>query len=243
MNRLAGYLAVIAASLILWQTLTESLGIIPGPMEATQYLFSNARLALADSIVTLENTLAGFTLALLLALATAAAGLLIEPARSIVEALNVIVQSVSALVWAILFLIVFGVTSRVPAMGVAAATAYPILLSGTLKGFEVTRASYGELAQILSMGRALELRYILIPGSVPFIVASGRSALGAALRISVVAEALGGSGGLGYRMWLYYQVHNYEGFMAWAMVLVALMIVIDKAALERLEEASRKWLG
>lgn len=243
MNRIAGYLTVIAASLLLWQAMAETLGIIPSPAEAAQYLYSNARLALADSIVTLENTLAGFALALLLALATAAAGLLVRPARSIVEALNVIVQSVSALVWAILFLIIFGVTSRVPAVGVAAATAYPILLSGTLKGFEVTRASYGELAQILSMGRTLELRYILVPGSVPFIVASGRSALGAALRISVVAEALGGSGGLGYRMWLFYQVHNYEGFMAWAMVLVALMVVIDKVALERLEEASRRWLG
>jgi len=241
--KLRGYATVALAGLAAWWAAAEAFQVIPNPLSSLSYAASNAGTLAGDAIVTLENTIAGFALGAALAVATAAAALLGGNARSIVEAVNVVVQSVSALVWAILFLLLFGVTSRLPAVGVAAATAYPILLSGTLKGFEVLRAEYGDLVGVLRMSRLQELRYVLVPGSIPFLVAAGRSALGAALRISVVAEALGAGGGLGYRIWTYYQLHNYEGLFSWALALVALMIAVDKLALERVEEWGRRWAG
>jgi len=241
--RLLGYATVTITSLAAWWVMSEAFQVIPSPFSSLAYAASNYRVLAGDALVTLGNTMAGFALGALLAVATAAAALAGGRARSVVEAVNVVVQSVSALVWAILFLLLFGVTSRLPAVGVAAATAYPILLSGALKGFEVLRSEYGDLVGVLRMSRLQELRYVLVPGSIPFLVAAGRSALGAALRISVVAEALGAGGGLGYRIWTYYQLHNYEGLFSWALALVALMILVDKLALERVEEWGRRWAG
>ncbi|MCE4618491.1 MAG: ABC transporter permease subunit [Desulfurococcales archaeon] len=237
-----GYLAATGIFLAVWHTLSYFSGILPGIIPSISYLAGNLGIALSDTVITLENTLAGFMIALVLAMVLAWLASLGGFVEDVVKSFNVLVQSVSALVWALLFLIIYGFTSRLPAVSVAAATAFPILLSGTLKGFEVARSEYGELSRILGLSRLGELLNILAPASVPFIVASGRSALGAALRISVVAEAFGASGGIGYRLWLYYQLHDYEGFMAWALLLVTLMVVLDKLVLERLEAWSRKWM-
>lgn len=241
-NGLAGYFIAILLLLAGWQLLSSFSGILPGVKDTIMYLTGRAGTALLDTLITLENTVAGFTIALVLSLALSWMASLGGFVEGVVRALNVLVHSVSALVWALLFLIIYGFTSRLPAVGVAAATSFPILLSGTLKGFEIARSEYGELSSILGLSRIGELIHVLAPASVPFIVASGRSALGVALRISVVAEAFGASGGIGYRLWLYYQLHDYEGFMAWALILVTLMVVLDKLVLEELEGWSRKWM-
>ena len=237
------YTVALAVILGVWQAAASYSHLLPGVPQALSFLYDNLGQAGRDTLITLENTLAGFTIAVILALALAWAAMLGGLVEKTVKAFNVVVQSVSVLVWSLLFLIVYGFTSRLPAMSVAAATAFPIMLSGTLKGFEVSRAEYGELSRMLGLSRTQELAHILAPGSLPFLVASARSALGAALRISVVAEAFGASGGIGYRLWLYYELHNYEGFMAWALLLVTLMLVLDKLVLERVEAWGRRWTG
>ncbi len=241
--RLASTAVVFTALILAWWALARVVPIVPEPSESIRYMAANWRLLAGDMLVTLENTLAGFLIALAAALATASLMLTGRWAENIIAAVNVVSQSISALIWAIIFLLAFGVTSRLPSIGVAAATAYPILLSGAVKGFEVSRSEYGELTQILGMGRGQEIRHILLPASIPFMVASGRSALGSALRISVVAEALGGSGGLGYRIWTFYEVHEYSGLFAWSLALVVLMVLLDKLVLEKLEVWSRRWAG
>ncbi len=226
----------------IWQATASYSHLIPGVPQSIIFLIDNSHTALSDTIITLENTLVGFTLAVLLALVLAWIATLGGVVGETIKAFNVVVQSVSVLVWSLLFLVIYGFTSRLPAMSVAAATAFPIMLSGTLKGFEVSRSEYGELSKMLGLSRVQELAHILAPGSLPFLVASARSGLGAALRISVVAEAFGASGGIGYRLWLYYELHNYTGFMAWALLLVTLMLILDKLVLERVEAWGRKWI-
>lgn len=238
---LLGYVIVALAGIAAWEVLSRATPILPPPSDTIEFFLENVGRAASDARITLENTLLGFLVALSLAVGLSWLGLRGGLAGRIVEAINVYVQSVSALVWALAFLIVFGFTSRVPAVGVAAATAFPILLSSILKGFETVRAEYGELATILGMPPLRALTVIYLPGSIPFIVAASRSALGAALRISVVAEAFGSSGGIGYTLFYYYELHVYEGFLSWSLLLVALMLALDKLVLARLEVWARKW--
>ncbi len=238
-----GYVLVTGLGFTLWALLSSMYPtIFPDPLDALGYIAGIGDRIISDCIVTLTNTIAGYLLALGFSLVFAGLGRLGGLPLAFVNALNVMVQSVSALIWALAFLIIFGFTSRIPAIGVAAATAFPILLSGVLKGFETAHARYGEIAKIFNAPRFKSLLYIYLPASIPFIIASSRSAIGAALRISVVAEAFGGAGGIGYRLWLFYETHNYEGFFGLALVLVGLMVFIDLILMAPLERWSRKWL-
>lgn len=190
---------------------------------------------------TLENSLAGFLIALALALASASAAHLSRFAEAIVEALNTLVQSISVLVWALVLIMIFGVLSRAPPILVTAAACYPLLLSSVLSGFKYLDEKLRELARMLGATKLQELLYFLMPGSTPYILSASRSAVGLALRISVVAEAFGGRGGIGYELMYNYDLGVKEGVFAWALLLVVLMIIIDYAILRPVERWSMKW--
>jgi len=240
---LTGYLVIAVGGLAAWWALSLAYPlIVPSPLDSLAYLAENAGLAAMDMANTLVNTVLGFAVALALAVALGGAAVFYGRIKPVVDSFNVVVQSVSALVWAIAFLLIFGFTSRLSSVGVAAATAFPIILSSVLKGFEVARGEYGELIAMFRIRPRWAFTHILLPAVVPFLVASSRSALGAALRISVVAEAFGGFGGVGYRLFQFYELHVYEGFLAWSLLLVALMVVLDRLVLARLERWSRKWM-
>ena len=193
--------------------------------------------------VTLTDTIAGYIIAALLAGGSVALAIASRFTWRIVYELNSLVQSVSVLVWALIFISFFGATSRIPAVLVAAAAAYPILLSSLLASVSELRSRYHDLVASLGLDRVRELVYILLPGSLPAFIAASRSALGVALRISVVAEAFSSAGGIGYMLTEAYSLGDIVSMYAWALLLIILMIVLDKLILARLEEVPRRWMS
>ena len=191
--------------------------------------------------VTLVNSLSGYLIGLGAALALVSGAYVNRHVDAFVRALNTFIQSVSVLVWAIIFVMMFGIASRKPPILVSAAASFPILISGIYSSVRVLDSRFKLLARLLGASRWQELAYFIIPGTIPYIAASSRSAIGVALRISVVAEAFGASGGVGY--WLMYS-YNYAwsaGVFAWALVLIGLMIAVDLLVLARVERLTERW--
>jgi NitT/TauT family transport system permease protein len=74
------------------------------------------------------------------------------------------------------------------------------------------------------------------------IIAASRVALGLSLRISVVAEAFGSSGGIGYMIMRSYNLADAPGVLAWSLILIALVLALDRLLLMPVEERSSSWL-
>ncbi len=217
--------------------------LIPSPQETLSYIGSLGWSVLARNIIrTLFNSLTGFTIALALGFMSLIAYYMNKHAKALIDALNTLVQSVSVLVWSLIFLLVFGVTSLLPPILVVTAASYPIVLSSMLGALKTLDVKYGELARSLGATPIQELRYFIIPGLLPYVVASSRAAIGVALRISVVAEAFGASGGVGYQLAYSFDLGIKDGVFAWALILVVLMITVDNIALKPLEGWSRRWM-
>lgn len=200
-------------------------------------------LIVGSTVTTLLNSILGFLLALAASGAIAYTAYVSEAARGLIYAYNTLIQSVSVLVWAIVAVMIFGVTSRIPPVIVTAAVAHPIILSGMLGGMEAVEKRYGLLVKILGLTPTQEFVDIIMPGTLPYLAAAARSAIGVALRISVVAEAFGASGGIGYEIMYNYDMGIKEGVFAWGTLLVALMVLLDKLALSPLENWVRRWLS
>ena len=190
---------------------------------------------------TLANSVAGFALALAFSLASVLAAYLNRHAAALVSALNTFIQSVSVLVWSIVLIMMFGVSSRAPPVLVTAAACYPVLLSATLGGVQALDEKFSELARMLRASRLQEFIYFILPGTVPYITSASRAAIGLALRISVVAEAFGASGGIGYQLVYSYDMGLREGVFAWGLLLIALMILLDYAVLKPVERWAQRW--
>lgn len=196
---------------------------------------------LRNTLLTLARSLAGFTLGTAAALALGLLYTLGPLARETLRAVNTVLQSVSVLVWVVVLVMLFGVLSPLPPVLVAALVALPIMLSSLLSGLESANPRLLELAAVLGAGRWSLYKDFLLPSLLPSLVGAGRAALGAALRISVVAEAFGSSGGIGYMIASYYSLAEPRGVFAWGLLLVTLMVALDKLVLERLEEWARRW--
>ena len=217
-------------------------GQIPGIISTLSFLVGEGATRIVSSIfVTLARTLTGFALALFVAVVLGYAYTLSSIARDTIRAVNTLVQSVSVLVWIIVFLMLFGVFSPLPSILVAAAVALPILLSSIVTGLETASQRLLELAVMLRAPRWRIYPDFLLPSLLPSLAGAARAALGAALRISVVAEAMGASGGIGYMIENYYSLAEPRGVFAWGLLLVVLMVVLDQLILARLEGWVKEW--
>jgi NitT/TauT family transport system permease protein len=194
-----------------------------------------------NSGLTLARSMAGFLLGLVAAVLLGYLYTLHWLLREAVRALNVVLQSVSVLVWIIVFLMLFGVFSPLPPTLVGAMVSLPIILSSIVSGLESASRRLVELAAVLGAPRWRVYPDFLLPSLVPQLAGAARAAMGAALRISVVAEAMGASGGIGYMIENYYSLAEPVGVFAWGILLVALMIFLDQLVLARLEGWAKSW--
>ncbi len=215
---------------------------IPGVLDTAYFLArEGVERVVVNTLLTLTRSFLGFTVALALALTIGVAYTLSTFVREAVRALNTLLQSVSVLVWTIVLVMVFGVLSPAPPVLVAALASLPVLLSAVVTGLEASSNRLRDLAVILGASRLAYYRDFLLPSLTPSLVAAARSAMGIALRISVVAEAFGSNGGIGYMIVNYYNLAEPRGVFAWSIILVALMVALDKLLLEPFERRLRRW--
>ena len=243
--RLIGWLLVAIAVASTWKLACCFAGYAVVCPETTLFHMLNMDSSVIAYAIssTLLNTLTGFILASIAAYASVFLGITHPILWDFFSSLNVLVQSISILIWALLGLAVFGVASRLPAILVAFAASYPILLSSLLTSVERLRKRYWELSKMLKLNRLQELVYILVPGSLPAYVSAARSAFGVALRVSVVAEAFGASGGVGYMLMFSYSIGDLVSFYTWALLLIALMLFVDRVLFYQLERLAMRWVG
>ena len=238
-----GWLTLLFLVILAWHILSISFPLlIASPYETLTYIITIDKQILSRAItITLINSVTGFLIAMIMVSLIALLSYFSGFFRYFTNALNRFIQSVSVLVWAIIFIMIFGVTSSLPPILVTAMASFPILLSSMMEALNSLELEYYELTKILELSRIKEFRHIILPGSVPYMISASRSALGIALRISVVAEAFGSSGGIGYQLVYSYDLGLKVGVFAWSTLLILLMLVLDQLILGPIERWSYKW--
>jgi ABC-type nitrate/sulfonate/bicarbonate transport system permease component len=72
-------------------------------------------------------------------------------------------------------------------------------------------------------------RVLVVPTIVPGILTAWKVNLGNASRVVVVAELVGATGGVGYQLLLQQQLFDMAGALAWTLVLVLFVLVVQSA--------------
>ncbi len=137
---------------------------------------------------------------------------------------------------------VFGVLSPLPPVLVSMLASLPLMLSTLISSIDSLDPRLRELARMLGAPRLGYYLDFVLPSIASHLAGAARSALGVALRISVVAEAFGSSGGVGYMIASYYSLAVPEGVFGWGLLLVALMVTLDQLVLKPVEGWVTRWL-
>src|SRR5918993_1246152 len=236
---------VLVASLIgIWWLFSLSVPhyILPGPRrvwDALQLIIANGDLW-NNLGITLWRGAAGFVVATLVGLpfgiilgANKRAGDFFEP---VIPVLN----TVSSAIWAIFAIIWFGI-SNATTIFVVFMTAMPLIITNVWQGTRTVNAEFIELAQVLRMPKWKVMTKIYLPTILPYFFSGARLAFGFGWRVSLVAETIGASSGVGYRLRQAADLIQTDQVFAWTLTLVVMMATIEMGILKPLQNYLFRW--
>jgi NitT/TauT family transport system permease protein len=216
--------------------------VLPGPARvwaALQLIAANGDLW-SNLAITLWRVSVGFVLAALVGLplgivlgANKRAGEFFEP---VLPVLN----TVSSAIWAIFAIIWFGI-SNATTIFVVFMTAMPLIITNVWQGTRAVNADFIELAQVLRMPNWKVMIKIYLPTILPYFFSGARLAFGFGWRVSLVAETIGSSSGVGYRLRQAADLIRTDQVFAWTLTLVLMMATIEMGMLKPLENYLFRW--
>ena len=216
--------------------------ILPGPvkvMKAFVTLWHSDTFA-SDVGATLWRVVAGFALAVVvgtvLGLALGSSRIL----RQFFEPVLAVINTVSSAIWAIFAIIWFGI-SNATTIFVVFMTAMPLILTNVWQGALTVDGNLVELARSFRMSQTQIMRKIFLPTILPHFFAGARLAFGFGWRVSLVAETIGSSNGIGYRLRQAADLVQTDQVFAWTMTLVVLMLALEAGVLKPLERRLFRW--
>ncbi|MEM3372090.1 MAG: ABC transporter permease subunit [Candidatus Korarchaeum sp.] len=215
---------------------------LPSPWDVLTYISGlEPKRLLSHVLLTLFNSTSGFSLALISSLALGVVSHRSHLVRGFTGGICSVFNSTSALIWSLVLVSTVGVLSPLSPILVVAAVTLPQLLSTVTTALDSVDKQLLEVVRSLGGSPIDEYFDIIIPSSLPALISSSRVAVGLGLRISVVAEAFGSSGGIGYMIMRSYNLADIRGVLAWSLLLIILVITVDYVILRSIEKRSMRW--
>jgi NitT/TauT family transport system permease protein len=237
-------IVLVAVLLVIWWLLSLSVPhyILPGPPRVWQALklIAAGGDLWSNLAITLWRVSVGFIVAAAVGLpfgimlgANKMAGEFFEP---VIPVLN----TVSSAIWAIFAIIWFGI-SNATTIFVVFMTAMPLIITNVWQGTRTVNADFIELAQVLRMPEWKVMTKIYLPTILPYFFSGARLAFGFGWRVSLVAETIGSSSGVGYRLRQAADLIQTDQVFAWTLTLVMMMATLELGLLKPLENYLFRW--
>jgi NitT/TauT family transport system permease protein len=151
-----------------------------------------------------------------------------------------VLNTVSSAIWAIFAIIWFGI-SNATTIFVVFMTAMPLIITNVWQGTRAVNADFIELAHVLRMPDWKIMVKIYLPTILPYFFSGARLAFGFGWRVSLVAETIGSSSGVGYRLRQAADLVRTDQVFAWTLTLVVLMAALEMGVLSPLERHLFRW--
>jgi NitT/TauT family transport system permease protein len=237
-------LGLVAVILVVWWLLALRVPhyVLPSPARvwgALTMIAANGNLW-QDLGITLGRVSTGFILATLIGLPL---GIIFGANKRLGEFFEPIIpvmNTVSSAIWATFAIIWFGV-SNATTVFVVFMTAMPLIITNVWQGTRTVNADFIELAHVLRMPARRVMMKIYLPTILPYFFSGARLAFGFGWRVSLVAETLGSSSGVGYRLRQAADLIQTDQVFAWTLTLVVMMAVLEMGILRPLENYLFRW--
>lgn len=136
-------------------------------------------------------------------------------------------QGVPALSWVVISIIWFrGIEFRI--FFIMVMTTLPAFSFQVLDAYRAMSKDLFEMTLSFRPSRYALLRTLIIPTVLPGVLTAWKVNLGNASRVVVVAELVGATGGVGYELLQQQQLFDMVGAIAWTLVLVFFVLVVQR---------------
>ncbi|MDG4884516.1 ABC transporter permease [Mesorhizobium sp. WSM4884] len=215
---------------------------LPGPGQVWQVLLREA--ASGDLFYHLGVTLGRVAAAYVVAMIVGSViGILLGSYRGADRFFNpwvILFLNIPALVIIVLAYIWFGL-NEVAAIGAVAVNKIPNVVVTMREGARALDPSYAEMATVYRFGPLDRVRHILLPQLQPYLAAASRSGIALIWKIVLVVELLGRSNGVGFQIYLYFQLFDVAAILAYTLAFVAVMLVVELLLVQPVERHATRW--
>jgi NitT/TauT family transport system permease protein len=194
---------------------------VPAPSEVALVIWKTPRLVTLSLVPTAWKAACGYLIAATLATLAGAIAVSIRALYGPIYNTSVTIQSIPVIATAPLLALSLGTGPQVQIAIAALASQFPILV-GTMQGLQAVDARQRELMHVLSASPTQTLRYVLVPGALPYLFAGFKIAAPAAVLGAITAEWAGADQGIGAMM--LYALFSYDTPKVWLSVLLTCLL-------------------
>ncbi|MGP4056780.1 ABC transporter permease [Mycobacterium sp. 4D054] len=234
----AAVLSILAA----WQLAVAVGNRVPSIGDSVARLGSEA--AAGELWHNLALSMNRFALGLALALVVGAAlGVMMGLSRVADLALSDLTAAalaIPAVIWALLTTMWFGFGWLTPVVTVFL-SGLPFVVVNIAKATRAVPADLVLMARSFGVPHRRVLREIVVPAVAGSTIAAVRFAIMSAWNGLLLAEWFGATSGVGWRARYWYDANQLDGFLAWVLVFILLLVVADLLILGPIERFATRW--
>jgi NitT/TauT family transport system permease protein len=234
----------MALIVVVWSLLSWRYGayVLPSPLSVARGFVEivGSGEVWTHTGASLSRILVGFGGAVAGAVVMGLAAFLSRLARGVVHDALAVLNSTSVFVWIVISIIWFGLSNWAPIFTTFMIT-LPVVASNLVEGVENVDRRLLEMGDVYRLSGGEKFRAIVIPSTLPFLVAGMKVGFGLALKVSVVAEIFGVTSGIGYIMNYSREILATQMVFVWALVMIIVMMVTDTLVFDSLSRRLARW--
>jgi len=182
----------------------------------------------------------GFGGAVVVALLLGLVAFLSRLARGVVHDVLAVLNSTSVFVWIVISIIWFGLSNWAPIFTTFMIT-LPVVASNIVEGVASVDRRLLEMGDVYRLSGRRKFTAIVVPSTLPYLVAGMKVGFGLALKVSVVAEIFGVTSGIGYVMNYSREILATQMVFVWALVMILVMTLTDKLVFDTVARRLTRW--
>jgi ABC-type nitrate/sulfonate/bicarbonate transport system permease component len=244
--RLASYLFL----LLLWQLASMYEDRFPGPAESLGFLWIEVTAGSHGGIVRgefLEHFLAtlprfslGIAISLVLGVTT---GVLIggsKLAEALLKDTLLVLLALPAIIWAFLTQMWFGLGDDAVVI-TTFLSAFPFVAVNVVQGVQAIPRDLRRMSGAFKVSTMRRVRHLQIPAVTGYFFAGLRFAVIVGWNAVLLAEWFSSSEGVGWRARYWYDANRYKGFVAWVILFIGFIVLLDRLVLVSLQRRAFRW--
>ena len=246
--RLTSYLLL----LVLWQLVALYEDRFPGPAETFGFMVIEITGGRHGGIVRgefLEHfaaTLPRFALGIAISMGLGVVTGVVIGASKIAEALLkdtlLVLVALPAIIWAFLTQMWLGLGDDAVII-TTFLSAFPFAAVNIVQGIQAIPAELVRMSRSYGVSRYRRFRHLQLPAVTGYFFAGLRFAVIIGWNAVLLAEWFSASEGVGWRSRYWYDANRYKGFVAWVLIFIAFIVLLDRLVLVRLQRRAFRWRG
>jgi NitT/TauT family transport system permease protein len=224
-------LGIVVVALVAWELASGTLirpFYVSSPSDVAETLFEwivTGELVYHGGF-TVTAALLGYVLGAVAAVLVAWPLAMLRTAYRITEPYFLVAYSIPAVAMGPVFILWFGI-GMTPKVLIAAYFVFFIVFINTVAGFQQVPAGLLDVTRVMGASRRDQLRTVLLPSALPFVLAALRITLPAAMIGAVTGEFISANRGLGYLTRAAAASYSTAGVLAGVLCLSAIVLLMN----------------